>query len=122
MSTHPSCTACASWPAPQTTADRELVNVRAMTADEHEKPGREHELAASPGSWAGPVGGFLLMLSGLGLLLWGFLGRSSSSPSLIYQAAKVVAIGLVVTGTTLVARRRDSSRRPDAEAEPAPRS
>ncbi|MGW5482550.1 hypothetical protein [Streptomyces sp. NPDC004008] len=52
------------------------------------------------------------MLSGIGLLLWAFLGRASSSPSLIYQAAKVVAIGLVVTGTTLVARRRDSSRRP----------
>lgn len=96
--------------------------MRAMTADEREKPGTEHELAASPGSWAGPVGGFLLTLSGLGLLLWGFLGRSSSSPSLIYQAARVVAIGLVVTGTTLVARRRDSSRRPDAETEPAPRS
>lgn len=95
-----------------------------MTADEHEKPGTEQELAASPWSWGnlGPVGGFLLMLSGLGLLLWGFLGRSSSSPSLIYQAAKVVAIGLVVTGTTLVARRRDSSRRPDAETKRASRS
>lgn len=95
-----------------------------MTADEREKPGTEHELAASPWSWAGlgPVGGCLLMLSGLGLLLWGFLGRSSSSPSLIYQAAKVVAIGLVITGTTLVARRRDSSRRRDAETERASRS
>lgn len=118
----PGYVAYSPWPGPHTTADRKLVNVRAMTADEREKPGTEHELAASPGSWAGPVGGFLLMLSGLGLLLWGFLGRSSSSPSLIYQAAKVVAIGLVVTGTTLVARRRDSSRRPDAETEPAPRS
>lgn len=95
-----------------------------MTADERENPGTEQELAATPWSWGslGPVGGFVLMLSGIGLLLWGFLGRTSSSPSLIYQAAKVVAIGLVVTGTTLVARRRDSSRRPDAETESAPRS
>ncbi|MFD5817925.1 hypothetical protein [Streptomyces sp. NPDC127038] len=95
-----------------------------MTADEREKPGTEHELAASPWSWGGlgPIGGFLLMLSGLGLLLWAFLGRASASPSLIYQAAKVVAIGLVVTGTTLMARRRDSSRRPEAETGPPPRS
>lgn len=88
-------------------------------------PGTEHELpASSEDSWAGlgPVGGFLVMLFGLGLLLWAFLGRSGSGPSLIYQAAKIVAIGLVVTGTTLVARRRDSSRRPDAETEPGPRS
>lgn len=94
-----------------------------MTADERETPGTEQELAATPWSWGGlgPVGGFLLMLSGLGLLLWGFLGRTSSSPFLIYRAATVVAIGLVVTGTTLVARRRDSSRRPDAETEPDPR-
>ncbi|MEU4089180.1 hypothetical protein [Streptomyces aureus] len=95
-----------------------------MTADEHEKPDMEHELAALPWSWGGlgPIGGSLLMLSGLGLLLWAFLGRASSSPSLIYQAAKVVAIGLVVTGTTLMARRRDASRHPDAETEPPPRS
>ncbi|GGR85993.1 hypothetical protein GCM10010269_26440 [Streptomyces humidus] len=70
----------------------------------------------------GPVGGFLLTLSGIGLLLWGFLGRTSTGPSLIYQAAKVVAVGLVITGTTLMARRRGSSRRPDAETESAPRS
>ncbi|MGW2641787.1 hypothetical protein [Streptomyces sp. NPDC001348] len=95
-----------------------------MTADDHEKPGTENELSASPWSWGGlgPVGGFIVLLFGLGLLLWAFPGRSSSSPSLIYQAAKVVAIGLVVTGTTLMARRRDSSQRPDAEAEPDPRS
>lgn len=111
------------WPGPHTTADRKRVNVRVMTADERENPGTEQELAATPWSWGGlgPVGGFLLMLSGVGLLLWGLLGRTSSSPSLIYQAAKVVAIGLVVTGTTLVARRRDSSRRPDADTEPGPR-
>ncbi|KAB1988502.1 hypothetical protein F8144_12810 [Streptomyces triticiradicis] len=95
-----------------------------MTADEREKPVTEHELAASPWSWGGlgPIGGFLLMLSGLGLLLWALLDRASSSPSLVYQAAKAVAIGLVVTGTTLVARRRDSSRRSDVETEPSPRS
>lgn len=95
-----------------------------MTADERENPGTERELATTPWSWGGlgPVGGFLLMLAGIGLLLWGFLGRTSSGPSLIYQAAKVVAVGLVVTGTTLVARRRDSSPRPDAETESAPRS
>ncbi|MFB0619475.1 hypothetical protein [Streptomyces sp. Y20] len=95
-----------------------------MTADEGENSGAERELAATPWSWGGlgPVGGVLLVLSGIGLLLWGILGRTSAGPSLIYQAAKVVAIGLVVTGTTLMARRRDSSRRPDAETESAPRS
>ncbi|MFD8911113.1 hypothetical protein [Streptomyces sp. NPDC059575] len=88
-----------------------------MTADEREKPYAEGELEDSSWSWAGlgPVGGTLLTLSGAGLLLWGFLGRSGSSPSLIYQAAKVVAVGLVITGTTLLARRRDPSRRPERQ-------
>ncbi|MEW2130815.1 hypothetical protein [Streptomyces sp. NPDC005435] len=80
-----------------------------MTADEHEKPYAQDELADSSWSWAGlgPVGGALLALSGSGLLLWAFLTRSGSSPSLMHQAAKIVALGLVITGTTLVARRRD---------------
>lgn len=98
--------------------------MRGMSTDERESPHSEQELGTAPWSWGdlGPVGGIVLALSGTGLLLWGFLGRTSSSPSLIYQAAKVVAIGLVIAGTTLVARRRGSSQRPDAETEPAPRS
>ncbi|MYQ46616.1 hypothetical protein GTW40_16390 [Streptomyces sp. SID4985] len=88
-----------------------------MTADEREKPYTEGELEDSSWSWAGlgPVGGALLTLSGVGLLLWGFLGRSDSSPSLIYQAAKIVAIGLVVTGTTLMARRRGQDHGPQTQ-------
>ncbi|MDX3694239.1 hypothetical protein PV726_28660 [Streptomyces europaeiscabiei] len=72
----------------------------------------ESELEASSDHWrsglGGPVGGGLLILLGLGLLLWAFLGRSGSNVPLIYLAAKIVAVGLVVTGTTLVARRRAS--------------
>ncbi|MEV6588241.1 hypothetical protein [Streptomyces acidicola] len=94
-----------------------------MTADQREEPGVERALGAPPEAWwaglGGLVGGVLLIVSGLGLLLWGFLGRSDSSVPLIYQAAKIVAVGLVVIGTTLVARRRASSRRPEAETEPA---
>ncbi|MER6786315.1 hypothetical protein ABT330_17125 [Streptomyces sp. NPDC000658] len=80
-----------------------------MTADERESPASERELATTSWSWGGlgPVGGFVLTLAGIGLLLWGFLGRTGSGPSLMYQAAKVVAVGLVITGTTLAARRRD---------------
>ncbi|MPY50566.1 hypothetical protein [Streptomyces acidicola] len=94
-----------------------------MTADQREEPGVEPALGAPPEPWwaglGGLVGGVLLIVSGLCLLLWGFLGRSGSSVPLIYQAAKIVAVGLVVIGTTLVARRRASSRRPEAETEPA---
>lgn len=75
------------------------------------RPYAEGELAAAPDTWwasLGPVGGSLLILSGLGLALWAFLDGPGSHASLIYQAAKIAAIGLVVTGTTLVARRRAS--------------
>lgn len=83
----------------------------------------DSELGASPEHWwsgiGGPVGGGLLVLAGIGLLLWAFLGRSGSDVPLIYQASKIVAVGLVVAGTTLAARRRASARRPDAETESA---
>lgn len=97
--------------------------MRAMTAQEREKPAAEHDLEVLPGAWwagMGPVGGFLLILAGVGLLLWALLGRSTSSPWLVYQAAKIAAVGLVVTGTTLLARRRTSPRRPEASGQGGP--
>ncbi|SER00451.1 hypothetical protein SAMN04487983_101087 [Streptomyces sp. yr375] len=94
-----------------------------MTAEEREQPGVESELGAAPEPWwseiGGPVGGGLLVLAGIGLLLWAFLGRSGSDIPLIYQAAKIVAVGLVVAGTTLAARRRASAQRPGGETESA---
>ncbi|MFI7019305.1 hypothetical protein [Streptomyces sp. NPDC050164] len=92
-----------------------------MTADEREEPSMERELETQPQSWwaglGGPIGGFVLMVLGLGLLLWAFLGRSGPNAPLVYQAAKIVAVGLVIAGTTLVARRRVTSRRPGSENE-----
>lgn len=96
-----------------------------MRADEREEPGMKRELETQPQPWwaglGGPAAGLVLMVLGLGLLLWAFLGRSGSNVPLIYQAAKIVAVGLVITGTTLVARRRVTSRRPGSETESASR-
>ena len=54
----------------------------------------------------GPVGGAVLVVIGVAVALWLFLRPSGGSAQVYYQAGKVVAIGLVVAGSTLFARRR----------------
>ncbi|MFF2808342.1 hypothetical protein ACFVT2_14455 [Streptomyces sp. NPDC058000] len=64
--------------------------------------------------WAGlgPVGGGVLVLLGLAIGAFVLLRDSDSADDLphLYGSAKVVAIGLVVGGTALFARRRDRNR------------
>ncbi|MEV2216072.1 hypothetical protein AB0H86_32415 [Streptomyces sp. NPDC050997] len=65
---------------------------------------------AGPGPWwagLGPVAGGVLVACGGVLLLWLVLRGSGVEEhwAQYYGAAKVVAVGLVVAGTTLVARR-----------------
>ncbi|MGP8297736.1 hypothetical protein ACTPOK_07240 [Streptomyces inhibens] len=64
--------------------------------------------------WAGlgATGGIVLAVVGLAGLAWLLLGLPGSQGEvrgIFYQCAKVAAIGLVVAGTTLYARRRDKS-------------
>ncbi|WP_329318764.1 hypothetical protein [Streptomyces sp. NBC_01262] len=54
----------------------------------------------------GPVGGAVLVVIGVAVALWLFLRPSGGSAQVYYQAGKVAAIGLVVAGTTLFARRQ----------------
>ncbi|MFC4328005.1 hypothetical protein ACFPC0_09200 [Streptomyces andamanensis] len=60
--------------------------------------------------WAGlgPVGGAVLAVCGAGLLLWLVLRGADADDdwSRYYGAGKILAIGCVVAGTTLLARRR----------------
>ncbi|MBJ3810770.1 hypothetical protein JGB26_33875 [Streptomyces flavofungini] len=60
--------------------------------------------------WAGfgPVGGVVLILLGVGGALFLFLGGFDVEGHLmmLHGAAKLVAVGLVVVGTTLLARSR----------------
>nr|WP_202437912.1 hypothetical protein [Streptomyces sp. SID5910] len=60
--------------------------------------------------WAGLrlTGGLVLAASGLGLLVWLLLsgGTADNDWSGYYAASKVLAIGCVVVGTTLLSRRR----------------
>ncbi|GLX48969.1 hypothetical protein Shyhy01_19190 [Streptomyces hygroscopicus subsp. hygroscopicus] len=60
--------------------------------------------------WAGlgPLGGGILVVTGLSLLAWLFLGGHSADEEwgLYYGAGKVVAIGAVIAGTALVSRGR----------------
>ncbi|MEU6392322.1 hypothetical protein [Streptomyces sp. NPDC046939] len=60
--------------------------------------------------WAGlgPLGGVVLVAIGLALLLWLVWGSAAGDNwSQYYGAAKVLAIGSVVAGTTLLARGRE---------------
>ncbi|MER5619162.1 hypothetical protein [Streptomyces sp. NPDC002215] len=60
--------------------------------------------------WAGlgPTGGVVLIVSGIGLLLWLILrgGTADDDWSHYYGAGKILAIGCVIAGTTFLARRR----------------
>ncbi|MDJ1138419.1 hypothetical protein [Streptomyces iconiensis] len=62
----------------------------------------------------GPVGAVLVILFGAGLALWLFLGLPGSDqdnqPQLYLGAAKVIAIGLVVGGTSMLGRLRSRAR------------
>ncbi|KUL38838.1 hypothetical protein ADL22_16355 [Streptomyces sp. NRRL F-4489] len=69
--------------------------------------------------WAGlgPIGGAALLVLGLGLAAYVFLwGGGSLADTRLYGAAKVVAIGLVVLGTTLLSRRRGTPASDDGDA------
>lgn len=74
--------------------------------------GQDIEPAPAGGAswWAGLglTGGVLLTVSGTGLLLWLILrgGTDDNDWSHYYGAGKILAIGCVVAGTTLLARRR----------------
>ncbi|MGP3975258.1 hypothetical protein ACTWQF_14825 [Streptomyces sp. 8N114] len=57
------------------------------------------------------VGGLVLTLLGIGAAAFLFLGpwKPQDHLGILHGAAKIVAIGLVVAGTTLMARRRGSA-------------
>ncbi|MFF9349231.1 hypothetical protein [Streptomyces sp. NPDC014734] len=75
---------------------------------------RDQDTGPAPGGdapwWAGlgPAGGVALAVSGAGLLLWLVLRGDAADDdwSRYYGAGKVLAIGCVIAGTTLLARRR----------------
>ncbi|WP_431984431.1 hypothetical protein [Streptomyces qinglanensis] len=81
--------------------------------------------AADPAPWwagTGPIGGVVLILLGLGAAAALFVtGHAAPDAYLnLYGAAKVVAVGLVVAGTGLLAKRRRTrgacgAARPDEE-------
>ncbi|MCK7626068.1 hypothetical protein MUU72_23670 [Streptomyces sp. RS10V-4] len=86
-----------------------------MTDKQTDSP--DHPPVAYGPWWAGlgPIGGALVLVLGLGLAAYVFLwGEGTLGDTRLYGAAKCVAIGLVVLGTTLLGRRRDRKRSGDA--------
>lgn len=79
-----------------------------MRSGQQEKETRD-EYVPGDAWWAGlgPVGGLVLVLIGVAVAAWAFLDLPGSpgGEHAVYQAAKVGAIGAVVAGTTLLARR-----------------
>ncbi|MET9532379.1 hypothetical protein ABZY02_17680 [Streptomyces sp. NPDC006649] len=77
------------------------------------EPGRNTGIRPTGGGpwWAGIglMGGVILVVSGVGLLLLLVWAGSNAADdwALYYGAGKVVAIGCVIAGTTLLARRRE---------------
>ncbi|GAA4100084.1 hypothetical protein GCM10022284_43490 [Streptomyces hundungensis] len=77
--------------------------------------GRGRDAATPPPGdapwWAGLglTGGIVLVAIGVGLLLWLVWGGRAATEDWhqYYGAAKVLAIGCVITGTTLLASRRE---------------
>jgi hypothetical protein len=68
--------------------------------------------ASADGPWwagLGLVGGAVLVAIGAGLLLWLVWGAGNDGDdwSRYYGPAKILAIGCVIGGTTLLARRRE---------------
>jgi hypothetical protein len=65
---------------------------------------------AGPWWWGlGPLGGAVVAVIGVGVAVWHFFrlpGASDNVPNGYWQAARIIVIGLAVTGTTLLARRR----------------
>ncbi|NEY31272.1 hypothetical protein GTU99_03455 [Streptomyces sp. PRKS01-65] len=86
-------------------------------------PGQAGGTAGAPW-WAspGPLGGALLVAAGTGLFLWTLLRspRTGQEDAVtLYQAARLAAIGLVLAGTALAARRRaprSGGRKPPGSA------
>lgn len=81
-----------------------------MVSDSERGQESEPVTAADAPWWAGLrlTGGVVLAACGAGLLLWLVLRGSPADDdwSHYYGAGKVLAIGCVVAGTTLLARRR----------------
>jgi hypothetical protein len=77
---------------------------------QHSGPDRAGDPSDAPWwSSLGPLGGALLVLAGIGLFVWTLLRspRTGQEDAVtLYQAARLAAIGLVVAGTALAARRR----------------
>lgn len=77
------------------------------------EPGRVTGIRLTEGDpwWTGLglIGGLVLLVAGVGLLLWLVWGGSAVADdwSQYYGAAKVVAIGCVIAGTTLLTRLRE---------------
>ncbi|MFD5737838.1 hypothetical protein ACFWIY_34260 [Streptomyces sioyaensis] len=93
-----------------------------MTDDPNPKSNRTTYGDASWWADFGPAGGAILVLLGIGGSLFLFFGGFDSEGDLValHWAARVVAIGLVVVGTTLLARRRRADAlRPNADDKPA---
>ncbi|MEV7323451.1 hypothetical protein [Streptomyces sp. NPDC093970] len=76
--------------------------------DENRRPEPEPAPSADAPWWAGIglPGGVVLVVCGSALLLWLVVGGGATWSSR-YGAAKVLAVGTVVTGTALLARRRE---------------
>ncbi|MFJ9041834.1 hypothetical protein ACIRF8_35370 [Streptomyces sp. NPDC102406] len=93
-------------------AQKIMVGRRRNTMGTRER-GRKTEVSPNEDApwWAGlgPTGGVVLVAVGLALLLWLVWGGTSATDDWYqyYGAAKVIAIGCVIAGTTLLARRRE---------------
>ncbi|MFE7116991.1 AtpZ/AtpI family protein [Streptomyces sp. NPDC057654] len=77
-------------------------------SDQPAQPEDHHD--ASPWWWGlGPLGAIVLVLLGIAAAAWSFFqlpGTADNPASGYYQASKVIAIGLVIAGTTLLGRLR----------------
>ncbi|MBO8192758.1 hypothetical protein ITI46_13930 [Streptomyces oryzae] len=76
-----------------------------------ERPDQPSQQPTGYGPWwseLNAVGGIVLILLGIGTAVFLFLGpwKPQEHLGVLHGAAKIVAIGLVVAGTALMARRR----------------
>ncbi|MDQ0812743.1 hypothetical protein QFZ63_004457 [Streptomyces sp. B3I7] len=82
-----------------------------MAEDERGRDDRHHQ---EPWWWGiGPLGAGLLVLVGVGSLVWVFARPSGSSdnPADGYQAAKIMCVGLVLVGGSVLQRFRSRATR-----------
>ncbi|WAP59637.1 hypothetical protein [Streptomyces sp. S465] len=93
-----------------------------MTADERHRTDDQHDGSSSWWWGMGPMGAVGLIVFGIAAAGWSALGMPGSASDDdrtvdSYQAARVIAIGMVVAGTALLGRLRHRATRTDQAEE-----